>query len=44
LGHIVRLPEETPAHTVSQHVINVTKVEKKVTLQQAGSVRHEEHG
>jgi len=25
LGHIIRrLPEETPAHTVSQHVINVT--------------------
>jgi len=25
LGHIIRLPEETPAHTVLQHVINVTK-------------------
>jgi len=25
LGHIIRLPEETPADTVLQHVINVTK-------------------
>jgi len=24
LGHIIRLPEETQAHTVLQHVINVT--------------------
>jgi len=24
LGHIIRLPEETPAPTILQHVINVT--------------------
>jgi len=24
LGHIIRLPEETPAHTVLQHVMNIT--------------------
>jgi len=35
LGHIIRLKEETTAHTMLQHGINITN---ESPLQQAGSV------
>jgi len=42
LSRTIRFPEETSAHTVLQHVINITKME--VTLQQAGRVDQVDHG